>query len=106
MKNFTVRPATTRTLRFACATVLAAVLASILPQQVYAQRETPPPVPDLIQVAAGQRLFLAGHAYGTIRYNIRSALGRRLRLDVVRPASNAVPQRCPAGDDPFPQRQS
>jgi hypothetical protein len=68
MKKFTVRPATTRTLRFACATVLAAVLALILPQPAYAQRETPPPVPDLIPVPAGQRLFLAGHAYGTQNY--------------------------------------
>jgi hypothetical protein len=68
MKKFPVRPATTRTLRFACATVLAAALASLLPQQAYAQRETPPPVPDLIQVAVGQRLFLAGHAYGTQNY--------------------------------------
>jgi hypothetical protein len=68
MKKFTVRPATTRTLRFACATVLAAVLASTLPQHAHAQRETPPPVPDLIQAPAGQRLFLAGHAYGTQNY--------------------------------------
>src|SRR4030095_9219719 len=54
--------------KFTCATVVAAVLATTLPEQVYAQRETPPPVPDLIQVAADQRLFLAGHAYGTQNY--------------------------------------
>ena len=65
MKKFTVRPTTPRTLRFACATVLAVAFASSLPQQAYAQRETPPPVPDPIQVPAGHRLFLVGHAYGT-----------------------------------------
>jgi Protein of unknown function (DUF3455) len=68
MKKFTVRPTTPRTLRFACATVLAAAFASLLPQQSYAQRETSPPVPDPIQVPAGHRLFLAGHAYGTQNY--------------------------------------
>ncbi|HET9569465.1 MAG TPA: DUF3455 domain-containing protein, partial [Vicinamibacterales bacterium] len=68
MKKFTVRPATSRTLRFACATVLAVALGSTLPQQAYAQRETPPPVPDTIQVPAGHRLFMAGHAFGTQNY--------------------------------------
>jgi hypothetical protein len=68
MKKVTVRPMTPRTLRFAGATVLAAALASTLPQQAYAQRETPPHVPDPIQVPAGDRLFLAGHAFGTQNY--------------------------------------
>jgi hypothetical protein len=68
MKKFTVRPATPRTLRFACAAVLAVAFGSTLPQQAYAQRETPPPVPDPIQVSAGHRLFLAGHAFGTQNY--------------------------------------
>jgi len=68
MKKFTVRPATPRTLRFACATVLAVALGSTLPQQAYAQRETPPPVPDPIQVSADHRLFRAGHAFVTQNY--------------------------------------
>jgi hypothetical protein len=68
MKELAARTTTSRTSRFACVTVLALACASTLPQQVYAQRETPPPVPDTIQVPAGQRLFLAGHAYGTQNY--------------------------------------
>ena len=68
MEKFTVRPTTPRTMRFACATVLALAFASSLPQQAYAQRETLPRVPDPIQVPAGHRLFLAGHAYGTQNY--------------------------------------
>jgi hypothetical protein len=68
MKKVTVRPTTLRRLRFTCATVLAAAFASTLPQQAYAQRETPPPVPDSIHVPAGHRLFLAGHAFGTQNY--------------------------------------
>jgi len=54
--------------RFARATVLAATFAATLQQQVYAQRETPPPVPDVIEVPGGQRVFLAGHAVGTQNY--------------------------------------
>jgi hypothetical protein len=68
MKTFAVHPPTPRTLRFAYAMVLAAVFASMVPRQVYAQRETPPPVPDPIQVPAGHRVFLAGHAVGTQNY--------------------------------------
>jgi Protein of unknown function (DUF3455) len=68
MKSFIVRTATPRALRFARATVLAAAFASMLPQRTYAQRETPPDVPDQIQVPAGHRLFLAGQAFGTQNY--------------------------------------
>ena len=68
MTKFTVRTPILRILRSARAMVLAAAFASIVPQQAYAQRQTPPPVPDPIQVPAGQRLFLAGHAYGTQNY--------------------------------------
>jgi hypothetical protein len=68
MTTFTVRTTTPRTLRFACATVLAAAFISMLPQQTHAQREAPPLVPDTIQLPAGQRLFMAGHAYGTQNY--------------------------------------
>ena len=68
MKKVSARPSTPRTLWFACVTVLAAAFASTLPQQAYAQRERPPLVPDPIQVPAGHRLFLAGHAFGTQNY--------------------------------------
>jgi hypothetical protein len=68
MKKVTGRPTTPRRLGFARATVLIATFAWTLPQQAYAQRETPPPVPDPIQVPAGDRLFLAGHAFGTQNY--------------------------------------
>ena len=68
MKTFSVRTTIRRILRFACATVLAAALASIVPQQAYAQRAPLPPVPDAIQVPSGHRLFLAGHAVGTQNY--------------------------------------
>ena len=83
MKNVTARPTTPRTLRFACVTVLAAAFASTLPQRAYAQRETPPPVPDPIQVPAGHRLFLAGHAFG-------------IRTTSACPRAPASPGRCSA----------
>jgi len=68
MKTFTGHTTTARTLRFAYAMVLAVAFASAMPQPTYAQRETLPPVPDTIQVPAGQRLLMAGHAYGTQNY--------------------------------------
>jgi hypothetical protein len=68
MKNVIVGTTTPRPLRFACATVVAAAFASLLPQQMYAQRQTPPAVPTTIEVPADQRLFLAGHAIGTQNY--------------------------------------
>jgi hypothetical protein len=68
MKRLAVRTITPRTSRFACVTVLAVAFVFTLSQQIYAQRETPPAVPGSIQVAAGQRLFLAAHAYGTQNY--------------------------------------
>ena len=68
MTTLTVRETTPRTVRFACAIVLAAAFTSTLPQPAYAQREMLPAVPDTIQVPAGHRLFLAGHAYGTQNY--------------------------------------
>ena len=66
MKTFTA--STARTFRFAYATVLAAAFACATPQQASAQRETLPAVPDTIQVPAGQRVLMAGHAYGTQNY--------------------------------------
>ena len=105
MKKFTVRPATRRTLRFACATVLAVAFGSTFPQQAYAQRETPPP---RARYDSGARRPQALHGWSRLRYSELHlpAFGRRLRLDVVRSASHAVPQRRPADDDPLPQPQS
>lgn len=50
--------------------VLAAVvaLAFTVPSPAYADNTTPPPVPDNIQVPAGNKLFLVGHAVGTQNY--------------------------------------
>ncbi|HEX5837045.1 MAG TPA: DUF3455 domain-containing protein [Anaerolineales bacterium] len=52
--------------------VLAAVaaMAFAVPSAgpVYADDMTPPPVPDNIQVPAGSKLFLVGHAVGTQNY--------------------------------------
>jgi hypothetical protein len=68
MTKGAVRPATPRSLRFAGATVLTLAFAWTLPQLAYAQRNTPPPMPDPIQVPAGDRLFLSAHALGTQNY--------------------------------------
>ena len=67
MEKVTARPAH-RTLRFELTTVLAVAFVSALPQQIHAQREAPPPVPTVIQVPAGNRLLMAGHAVGTQNY--------------------------------------
>lgn len=50
--------------------VAALVVTSIVarPQMVYASQLTPPPVPDNIQVPAGNELYLVGHATGTQNY--------------------------------------
>ena len=89
MTKFTVRTPILRILRSARAMVLAAAFASIVPQQAYAQRQTPPPVPDPIQVPAGQRLFLAGHAYGTSELYL-PALRLRGCLDIIWTAGHLV----------------
>jgi hypothetical protein len=56
----------------AASVVLAgvAVMAFALPSPApaYADTITPPPVPDDIQVPAGNKLFLVGHAVGTQNY--------------------------------------
>ena len=39
-----------------------------LPQPAHADHVTPPPVPDDIQVPAGNKAFLVGHAVGTQNY--------------------------------------
>jgi len=48
------------------ATVMAFTVPS--PAPVQAETTTPPPVPDNIQVPAGNKLFLVGHAAGTQNY--------------------------------------
>ncbi len=60
---------TRRILLTACTTALAvAFTVSSLPQPAHADRVTPPPVPDEIQVPAGHTAFLVGHAVGTQNY--------------------------------------
>jgi hypothetical protein len=56
----------------AASLVLAGVAAMAFtvpsPGPAYADNLTPPPVPDNIQVPAGNKLFLVGHAVGTQNY--------------------------------------
>ncbi|WP_442498254.1 DUF3455 domain-containing protein [Methylobacter sp. sgz302048] len=47
---------------------LAVVFTVFLPQPVHADSVTPPPVPADIQVPAGNKAFLVGHAEGTQDY--------------------------------------
>jgi hypothetical protein len=57
-----------RILLIACATALAVALSDALPQPARAGHVTPPPVPSNIQVPAGSKAFLDGHAVGTQDY--------------------------------------
>ena len=59
---------TCRILRIACATALAGAITVALPQSAYPDNVTPPPVPSAIQVPAGSKAFLVGHAVGTQQY--------------------------------------
>jgi len=60
---------TTRRILFvACTTALAVAFAVSLPRQAQAQKVDVPPVPNQIQVKAGNRAFLEGHAAGTQNY--------------------------------------
>ena len=59
--------------RLSAASLLLAGVAALaftvpFPGPVYADNLTPPPVPDNIQVPAGNKLFLVGHAVGTQNY--------------------------------------
>jgi hypothetical protein len=56
-----------RILLVACATALAAAFTVSL-QSAHAEPVRPPPVPDQIQVEAGNEAFLVGHAVGTQNY--------------------------------------
>ena len=72
--------------RFSVASiVLAGVVAMAFtvpsPRPAYADNLTPPPVPANIQVPAGNKLFLVGHAVGTQNYIcVPSATGIRFVL--------------------------
>src|SRR5436309_5507607 len=55
-------------LRIACATALAVAFTVSLPQPAHAGHITPPAVPSNIQVPAGNKVFLEGHAVGTQDY--------------------------------------
>ena len=57
-----------RILLVACAIVLAVVFSVSLPEPAHAEHVTPPPVPAAIQVPAGKKAFLEGHAVGTQDY--------------------------------------
>jgi uncharacterized protein DUF3455 len=63
-KNQTTR----RILLIACATALAVAFTVSLPQPAHADPVTPPPVPANIEVPAGNKAFLLGHAVGTQNY--------------------------------------
>ncbi|MCE7988375.1 MAG: DUF3455 domain-containing protein [Caldilinea sp. CFX5] len=55
-------------LAFVCATVMAVVSLLSMLQLAHADDLTPPSVPANIQVPAGNKLFLVGHAIGTQNY--------------------------------------
>ena len=52
----------------ACAAALAVALTISPPQPAHAGGVVPPPAPSNIQVAAGNKAFLEGHAVGTQNY--------------------------------------
>lgn len=70
MKKYATRTLSSQTvlhiLFIACGIALALALA--FSQPVRADRDTPPDVPDILQVPAGHRLFRVGHAVGTQNY--------------------------------------
>jgi len=57
-----------RTLPIAGAAVLALAVTVSLPQPAYAAQVAPPDVPPNLQVPAGNKAFLVGHAFGTQNY--------------------------------------
>jgi len=57
-----------RILRSACTTAVAVTLALSLEQIAHAHRIIPPLVPADIEVSAGNKAFLVGHAFGTQNY--------------------------------------
>ena len=63
-ENHTAR----RILIVACAVALGVALRVSLPEPAQAEHVTPPRVPSAIQVPAGTKAFLEGHAVGTQNY--------------------------------------
>jgi len=59
---------TRRIMLIACATALVVAFTVSLLQPAHADHVTPPPVPANIQVPAGNKAFLEGHAVGTQDY--------------------------------------
>ena len=59
---------TSRILLIACAIALTLAFTVAMPQPAHSDRVKPPPVPSNIQVAAGTKAFLEGHAVGTQDY--------------------------------------
>jgi hypothetical protein len=70
MKNYDAPEdqTTRRNLLTACATALVVAFTVSLPQPAHADHVTPPPVPASIEVPAGNKAFLEGHAVGTQNY--------------------------------------
>ena len=73
----------------------SAFAASLRTAQAYADAVTPPPVPANIQVPAGNKAFLVGHAVGTQNYiclpaGVDAAGQPRLRLDALHAAGHAL----------------
>ncbi len=64
-----MRPSMRRLLVIACAIALVVAFAASQQQPTRAAADlTPPPVPTAVQVEAGNKLFLVGHATGTQNY--------------------------------------
>jgi len=70
MKNCNAREKQTPpcTLLIACAAALVVTFPVSRPQPAHADQLTPPAVPANIQVEAGNKVFLKGHAVGTQNY--------------------------------------
>jgi hypothetical protein len=67
-RNAPENQAARRSLLIACVMALAVAFTVSLPHSAHADKVTPPPVPANIEVEAGNRAFLVGHAVGTQNY--------------------------------------
>ena len=61
-------PTTPCTLLIVCAAALIVTFTISQPYPAHADRVTPPPVPDSLEVPDGNKAFLEGHAIGTQNY--------------------------------------